>query len=226
MGLDLKAVRSAYWGSSLASPPDHIPSKEELVGHDERELVRLYRESGLDPRVAGAGEHGSLIGGPDKPLSVFSVRPEYAVQIEPMPMEWFSYPGAMRAVAGPVEDELAFLAMLIGSHLAGVPGRPTPETLSRWLRSATRTDEKEFVYYHIFGNLGSNQYWALLGEAHLSIHEIARAIHISRVRSCRLIYWLHQFARDPRESEPELGSERPTKVGVSERDRHDGSTKS
>ena len=219
MGLDLEAVRRAYWGPALASPPDHVPSKEELVGHHERELVRLYREAGLDPELAGIGEYGSLIGGPDKPLSVFSALPEDAVQIEPMPMEWFSYPEAMRSIAGPVEDELPFLAMLIGSHLAGVPDKPTPEVLSRWLRSATRTDEKEFAYYHILGNLSPNHYWALLGEAHLCIHEIARAIHISGVRTSRLIYWLHQFARDPRGGEFDLSSESDSDVGVQDSDR-------
>lgn len=219
MGLDLEAVRRAYWGPALASPPDHVPSKEELVGHHERELVRLYREAGLDPELAGIGEYGSLIGGPDKPLSVFPVRPEDAVQIEPMPMEWFSYPEAMRSITGPVEDERAFLAMLIGSHLAGVSGKPTPEVLSRWLRSATRTDEKEFVYYHILGNLRPNHYWALLGEAHLSIHEIARAVHISAVRTSRLIYWLHQFARDPRESDLDVSSEFDSDLGVPGGDR-------
>ena len=219
MGLDLEAVRKAYWGPALASPPDHVPSKAELVGHHERERVRLYREAGLDPEIAGAGEYGSLIGGPDKPLSVFSSPPEDAVQIEPMPMEWFSYAEAMRSIAGPVEDELAFLAVLIGSHLAGVPGKPAPETLSRWLRSAAHTDEKEFIYYHILGNLRSNHYWALLGEAHLSIREIARAVHISGVRTSRLIYWLHQFARDPRESEIDLRSEPASDVGVPASDR-------
>lgn len=217
MGLNLQAVRRAYWGPVLATPPDHVPSKEELVGHYERELVRLYREAGLDPERAGVGEYGSLIGGPDKSLSVFSAPPEDAVQIEPMPMEWFSYAEAMRSIAGPVEDELAFLAMLIGSHLAGVPGKPTPDTLAHWLHSATRTDEKQFVYYHILGNLRPNHYWALLGEAHLSIHEIARAVHISGVRTSRLIYWLHQFARNPRESNPR--SEEDANVSVSERDR-------
>lgn len=218
MGLNLEAVRKAYWEPAIASPPDHIPSKEELVGHHERELVRLHREAGLDPEPAGVGEYGSLIGGPGKSLSVFSALPEDAVQIEPMPMDWFSYAEAMRSVAGPVEDELGFLAMLIGSHLAGVPGKPTPETLSRWLRSATRTDEKQFIYYHILGNLRPNHYWALLGEAHLSIHQIARAVHISGVRTSRLIYWLHQFARDPHEAG--LRSEQDANVSVSERDRY------
>ena len=67
--IDFEAVRHAY--RSPPPPNDHVPTIEERIAAYEHQRVRQAQELGLDPRVEGLGEHGSLIGGPGKPPTRF-----------------------------------------------------------------------------------------------------------------------------------------------------------
>lgn len=123
---------------------------------------------------------------------------EWLLRIEPMPLAWFSYPEAMRAWHGPLQEELDFLEMLVAGSLAGVAQKPTARELSAWLRSPERCPRKELVYSHIFETIRARERPLLLSRAHLSIHEIARAVILSAARAPGLIHWLHQCAMDPK----------------------------
>ncbi len=204
MALDFEAVRRAFYGPPLASPPDHLPTQEELLAEHERIRLRCRIDLGLDPASEGVGEHGSLIGGPGKPLTILHRPVERLLRLEPMPLEWFDYAQAQRAWHGPVEEEIEFLQELIGAHLAGFPNRPTAAEFSRWLRSSARCPRKEMAFYNVFETIWPAELPRLLSRAHLSVYEIARAIIVSEARAPDTIRWLHQFAVDPM---TELGSQ-------------------
>ena len=197
MSLDFDAVREAYFDKPLASPPDHLPTREELLAQRERIRLKCTLEAGLDPALEGVGEHGSLIGGPGKPLTIVGRQAHLLLRIEPMPLEWFDHPGARRCWRGPAQDESDFLAMLISRHLAGFPDPPTDRELARWLRSANCFPRKKAVFYDIFEAIRPGDLPKLLSRAHISVYEVARAIHISGARAPGTVRWLHQFAVDP-----------------------------
>ena len=150
MPTDFDAVRKAYFGPPLASPPDHLPTTEELLAERERIRMRCTLDLGLDPVAEGVGEHGSLIGGLGKPLTIVGRPAARLLRVEPMPLEWFDYPRARKAWRGPVEDEAEFLAGLICRHLAGFAARPTPLELADWLRSSDQFPLKRAALYNIF----------------------------------------------------------------------------
>ena len=205
MALDFDAVRRAFHGPPLASPPDHLPTQEELLAEHERIRVRCRLDLALDPVAAGVGEHGSLIGGPAKPLTIIHRPVERLLRLEPMPLEWFDYPEARRAWSGPVENEIDFLDRLISAHLGGFPNRPTAEEFSRWLRSPARSSRKEMAFYNVFETIWPIDLPRLLSRVHLSVYEVARAIIVSEARAPETIRWLHQFAVNPK-MEPAAGT--------------------
>ena len=198
MALDFDALRRAFHGPPLASPPDHLPTQEELLAEHERIRVRCRLDLGLDPVAEGVGEHGSLIGGLAKPLTIIHRPVERLLRLEPMPLEWFDYPEARRVWRGQGQDEIGFLERLISMYLAGFPNRPTAEEFSRWLRSPARNPRKEMALYNVFETIRPIDLSRLLGRAHLSVYEIARAIIVSEARAPETIRWLHQFAVSPK----------------------------
>ena len=100
MPFDIDAVRRAYFAPPKDGPPDHVPTREELIARYEQRAVAARLAAGRDPAAKGIEEHGSLIGGPGKPLRVFGRDPEDASPIEPMPLEWFAYPQAISPLDG------------------------------------------------------------------------------------------------------------------------------
>lgn len=197
MPLDFKAIRKAFHGPPRARPPDHLPTREELLAEHERIRVECRLEVGLDPSADGVGEHGSLIGGAGKPLTVVHRPVEHLLRIEPVPLEWFDYPEARRAWQGPVEQEIDFLNGLINRHLAGFPNRPTAAELSSWLRSPDCRPRKRAALYNIFETIRPVERPRLLSKGHFSVYEIARAIILAESRAPGTVRWLHQFAVDP-----------------------------
>ncbi|MDE0101160.1 MAG: hypothetical protein OXN89_02165 [Bryobacterales bacterium] len=197
MPIDFDAVREAYFGPPLASPPDHLPTTEELLAERERIRMRCTLDLGLDPVAEGVGEHGSLIGGLGKPLTIVGRPAGRLLRVEPMPLEWFDYPQARQAWHGPVKDEAEFLAGLICRHLAGFAGRPTPPELAVWLRSSDQSRRKRAALYNIFETIRPSERPQLLSKAHLSVYEVARAVHLSGSRAPGTVRWLHQFALEP-----------------------------
>ena len=204
MPIDYNAVRKAFYGPPMASPPDHLPTQEEVLAEHQRIALQCSIDFGLDPVAYAVGEHGSLIGGPGKPLTVIARPVERLLRLEPMPLEWFDYPQARRAWLGTADEETAFheqiefLEEVIHRHLAGFPNPPTALELASWLRSPASFPPRKAALYNIFENIASGECARLLSRGHFSVYEVARGIIFSEARAPDTVRWLHQFAVDPR----------------------------
>ena len=203
MPINYYAVRKAFYGPPLASPPDRLPTQEEVLAEHQRISMQCTIEMGLDPATRAIGEHGSLIGGPGKPLTVIARPVERLLRLEPMPLEWFDYPQARRAWRGRADDDTAgrdrieFLQEVIHSHLAGFPDPPTATELSSWICSPASFPPKTAALYNIFENISSGQCARMLSRGHFCVYEVARIVILSEARAPEVIAWLHQFAVDP-----------------------------
>ena len=148
--LDLAKVRRAYFDPP-ADDPGRALTREELYARYERRRVEGCLLRGRDPRREGLGEHGSLMGGPDKPLTAFGVRPERAGRLQPLPLAWFDYPRARFASPPPGRTEEAhdFFAALAADHLAGMPERPSGARLARTFRSTELKGREWSQVWHV-----------------------------------------------------------------------------
>lgn len=204
MPIDYSAVREAFYGPPLASPPDHLPTREEVLAEHQRICLDVDRDLGIDPAIHAIGEHGSLIGGPDKPLTFLGRPVEHLLRLEPMPLEWFDYPEARRVWYEPtdgdttIRERIEFLEEIIASCLAGYPNRPTATELSRWIRTPSSCSPRIGALYDIFETIHPGRCAQMLSRGHFSLYEIARGIIHSQARAPALIAWLHQFAVDPK----------------------------
>ena len=203
MPIDYTAVRKAFYGAPLASPPDHLPTPEEVLAEHQRICVQCTIDLGIDPSTRAIGEHGSLIGGHGKPLTLIARPVERLLRLEPMPLEWFDYPQARRAWRGTVDESTAyrecieFLEEVIHCHLAGYPSPPTASELRSWICSPACSSPRKAALYNIFENISSGQCARMLSRGHFSVYEVARIIILSEARAPDMIGWLHQFAVDP-----------------------------
>lgn len=197
--LDVAKVRAFYFRPP-ASDSERIPTLEELYARYERRRVEECLLRGGRPHDEGLGEHGSLIGGPGKPLTVFPVRPDRALRQDPLPLAWFDSPLARSAPPyPPTRDEAhAFFAHLSGAHLAGMPDRPTGARLARLFRAAELSPRERSQLWHVFADIQAWDLTRLLCRGGLSLYEAARAIHLSRTRRATVVAWLNQFAVRPR----------------------------
>lgn len=200
MPIDFDAVRKAFYGPPLASPPAHLPTQEELLAEHERIRLQCRLDLGRDPAVDGVGEHGSLIGGAGKPLTIIHRSLDRLLRIEPMPLEWFDYPEARRPFQGPVEEEISFFSALVNGHLAGFSKRPAAQEFSSWMRSPECFPRKKAALYNVFETIWPVERMSLLSRGHLSVYQVARAIIMSGSRAPGTIRWLHQFALDPKQA--------------------------
>ncbi len=203
MPIDYNAVRKAFYGPPLASPPDHLATREEILAEHQRICLQVSKDLGVDPSTHAAGEHGSLIGGPGRPLTVIGRPVERLLRLEPMPLDWFDYPQARRAWYGSCDNTAAhrerieFLEEVIHCHLAGFPEPPTATELATWILCPVSVPSGTGPLYNIFENIPPGQCACLLSRGHFSVYEVARIIILSEARSPELIAWLHQFAVDP-----------------------------
>lgn len=196
--LDIQKIRDAYFNP----PPDDLDrplTREEHIASHEQRAVTACLAAGGDPRAQGLGEHGSLIGGPGKPLqtSITDQRLEYAAPWSPLPLTWFTHARAITPRPGGPPADHGLLALLIGAHLAGFPNRPTPDELAAIFRSDAPTPRERSILYHVLGCIHPWDLSGLLYEERLSVYELARAIHFSGIRRPRVIDWLHMFASRP-----------------------------
>lgn len=198
--LDLAKVRHAY-----RHPPPDDPkralTREELYARYERRRVDGCLRRGGDPRREGLGEHGSLIGGPGKPLTAFGVQPERAGRLQPLPLAWFDYPRARFASPPPGGTDKAhdFFAALAADHLAGMPDRPSGARLARTFRSVRLEGREWSQLWHIFACIRIWDLKRLLSRGGLSVYEVARAIHLSDTCRAEVVTWINQFAVPPGE---------------------------
>ena len=206
MPIDFDAVRKAFHGPPLPSPPDHLPTREEVLAEHQRICLLVNLEHGVDPAVHAVGEHGSLIGGPGNPLTLLGRPVECLLRLEPMPLEWFDYPEARTVWFRPAEEAVTvrerneFLEEVIAIQLAGYPNRPTARELAAWIRSPASSSLRIGALYNIFETIRRGHCAQMLSRDHCSLYEVARIIILSEARAPELISWLHQFAVDPRRS--------------------------
>lgn len=220
MPIDYNAVRKAFYGPPLASPPDHLPTQEEVLAEHQRICLQCTTDLGLNPASRAIGEHGSLIGGPGKPLTVIARPVEWLLRLEPMPLEWFDYPQARRVWCGPADEKTAsreqieFLEEVIRCHLPGFPNPPKATELSSWIRSPASCPPRKAALYNIFENISPGQCAQMLSRGHFSVYEVARIIILSEARAPEMVAWLHQFAVDPKQKPGEKpdSSTRPEPV--------------
>ncbi len=154
---------------------------------------------GGDPREEGLGEHGSLIGGPDKPLTLFGSQPERAGRIHPLPLAWFDHPRGRERVPlyRDVERAHSFFAMLAGDHLAGMPERPSGRQLASLFRASSLSGREKSQVWHVFACIRRADLRGLRTKGGLSVYEIARAMLLAETRRAWVIRWTYQYALDP-----------------------------
>ena len=204
MPIDFDAVRKAFHGPPLASPPDHLPTREEVLAEHQRICLQVNTDLGIDPAVHAIGEQGSLIGGPGKPLTLIGRPVEHLLRLEPMPLEWFDYAEARTVWFQPpdldttVRERIEFLKEVIAIQLAGYPNRPTARELAFWIRSPASSSPRIGALYNIFETIRPGRCAQMLSRGHFSLYEVARIIILSEARAPELISWLHQFAVDPK----------------------------
>jgi len=200
--LDLAKVRHAYFHPP-PDDPEQALTREELYARYERRRVEACLRRGGDPRREGLGEHGSLIGGAGKPLTVFGVRPERAGRLRPLPLAWFDYPLARSSCSplGGDEEAHAFFAALAADHLAGMPERPTGARLGRTLRATELNGRQWSQVWHVFACIRIWDLKRLLSRGGLSVYEVARAMHLSDTCRPEVVTWINQFAVPPAEQE-------------------------
>ena len=200
--LDLGKVRHAYFHPP-PDDPERVLTREELYARYERRRVEGCLRRGGDPHREGLGEHGCLIGGPGKPLTVFGVRPERTGRLQPLPLAWFDYPRARSASPPPggAEEAHAFFAALAADHLAGMPERPGGARLARTFRATELKGREWSQLWHVFACIRIWDLKRLLSRGGLSVYEVARAIHLSDTSRNEVVTWINQFAVPPAEQE-------------------------
>ncbi len=196
--LDLARIRAFYFDPP-AHDPERIPSREELYARYERTRFERCLLGGGDPETEGLGPHGSLIGGRSKPLTVFDGFPELRARLHPLPLSWFEHPRARTPVTprGGIDEADSFFHALSCAYLAGMPDRPSGPLLRRHFRSAELSGQPWSQVWHVFACIRSFDLQRLPARGGVSIYEIARAIHITRVRWAIVVSWINQFAIRP-----------------------------
>ena len=194
--LDHNEIRAAFFNPP-ADHPEREPTREELWARAERRAVETCLRWGGDPKTEGLGEHGSLIGGPGKPLRQLTSNPERCLSRRPLPLAWFDTPRAKVRPARLPRDPAVFFEHLSAAHLAGYPNRPAGAALARIFRSPQLSALERDQLWHIFACIRPRDLGHLLGWGGLSVHETARAVHLSGTRCGEVVAWINQFAARP-----------------------------
>ena len=200
---DIAKIRRFYFDPPPARP-ERAPSPEELYAREEHRAVERCLLSGGDPREDALGEHGSLIGGPGKPLRRFTWDPEFAPGSRtPLPLAWFDHPRARSTPDPPTSaDEVRiFFGHLAGGHLAGYPERPGGTELARIFRSPRMTAVERDQVWHVFACIHLWDLPGLLYPGGMSVYQVARAIHLSGILRPHVIAWINLFGVPPGEDD-------------------------
>ena len=196
--IDYNLVRTYYYHPPPARP-ERVPSDEELLARYERRRYDDCILRGGDPRAEGLGPHGSMIGGPSKPTTVFHTHPTRTTLLDPLPLAWWDYPCAQLRILPPGGQLAAdaYLAGLAGAHLAGVLNHPSGARLAQLLRSPHPPDSDIDILRHLFGAIAASGFYRLRADGGVSLYEMARALHATRTRRPDLVRWINRFARPP-----------------------------
>ncbi len=196
--LDFDQVRAFYFDPPPADP-ERMPTREELTARYEHDRVEECLLRGGDPRAEGLGPHGSLVGGHGKPLTIHHIRPEVHARLRPLPLPRFDCPRCHSRLfppGGRHEAELFFRA-LAHSYFAGAAGPPSGPALRRHLRTTALAGTAYVRVQHLFASIRGFDLNPLLASGGLTIYELARAIHLARIRRADIVTWINQFAGRP-----------------------------
>ena len=196
--IDYDLVR-AYYFDPPAPNPHRVPSDEELIARHERRLFDHCVLRGGDPVAEGLGPHGSMIGGPGKPTTVHHCRVERTTPLDPLPLSWWAYPRAQLRVLPPDGQQAAhaYLADLSGLYLAGIANRPDGPRLAHMFRSTHLSDNDRPMLTHLLSAITALRFMDLRTRGGISLYEMARALHATRIRRADLVRWVNRFARRP-----------------------------
>ena len=200
MSADVEAVRHAYFHPPPEGPFRDIPTHEEQLAEGERKLVRLCIDAGGDPVAEGLGEHGALIGGPERPMRLLTgsrpledyARPRLA------PAAWFNNPQG-RAKSGRRDPDHQRMRAAIASHMAGTPAesRPTPAQLYQSFVTERPDEMQRFWLHAVISCASIRELREMMFHEGLSRHDLVRAIHSAGAVRHGLARWLNQFASRP-----------------------------
>ena len=189
----------AYYFDPPPPDPEHQPSDEELIARYERQRYDQCVRLGGDPIAAGLGPHGSLIGGPDKPLTIHPCRAEHAVPFSPLPLSWWDYPYARRRFlpSGGERAAHAYLGDMSGLYLAGIANRPSGPRLAEMFRSPAPSEPDLAILTHLLSAISEVSFYRLNSRGGVALYELARALHRTRVRRNPLVRWINRRAIRP-----------------------------
>lgn len=194
--VDSAEVRHAYF-HPRPGDPERPPTAEELYARAERQAVDECLRCGGDPREEGLGEHGSLIGGPGKPLRALHSNPLWFFPQAPLPLAWFDHPRGRAPTRYPAGDPDIFFAGLSASYLTGIEGQPSGGELRSMFRAPHLSARERGCVYGIFACLRTSQIVRLRVCGGLSAYETARAMELSRTRRGDVAQWINQFGIRP-----------------------------
>ncbi len=199
MGFDVAKVREWYFNPRPLDDPPRIPSREEFAARYERWRVEDCLLRGGDPKAEGLGEHGSLIGGLGKPVTLFRVRPSDFLGCHPLPLAWYDYPSARLPWPPRAGREAtrARFRWFSAKHLADIENRPSGTETERRFRAETLTRGEAADLARIFLCLRPRDLSWLVGGSGLSVHELARAAHNSGTRRTWVALFLSSYAIPP-----------------------------
>ena len=196
--LDFDQVRAFYFDPP-PHDPERIPSREELTARYERERFDTCIRRGGDPESEALGPHGFLIGGDGNPLSVHHILPEVHAKLRPLPLTWFDHPHrrARTLPPGGIKEAHLFFRSLSHAYLAGHRDCPSGPRLRRYFQSPDLSDLPLSLVWHVLACIRSFDLNRLLAYGGLSLYEIARAIHLTKISRSSVGRWINQFAIPP-----------------------------
>ncbi len=80
-----------------------------------------------------------------------------------------------------------------------MPDRPSGALLRRYFRSAELSGQPWSQVWHVLAAIRGFDLHRLLPRGAVSLHEIARAIHITKIRRATIVSWINQFGCPPGE---------------------------
>ena len=194
--LDVAKIRYFYFHPPSDETEDASTPEARWAAADRQAVEGCLLRAG-DPKAEGLGEHGSLIGGLEKPPRCFGFDPEKRLPRNPLPLSWFDHPRAHATPPIPPENPDLFFARLSAGYLAGHPNRPDGAALGRLFRAAELTPAERDQLWHLFACIHAKNLVRLLARGGLSIYQVARAIHLSQARFGNVVAWINQFAARP-----------------------------
>ena len=196
--IDFDLVREYYFNPPPRDPIS-VPSDEELIARHERQRYESCILRLGDPVAEGLGPHGSMIGGPGKPVTIHHERIERTAPLRPLPLAWWDHPQARRRILPPGgrDEAMAYLGDLLGLHMAGVPGRPSAPGLAAMFRTPHPSPADRSILRQLLGALPAPRFKSLRTRGGITLYEMARAIHVTGNRRNAFVRWLHRFAVRP-----------------------------